>query len=103
SIKQQQSWTLFSRPWLLLFRFLGQSNTYFSEFDGLYTEKPHGYNTCSLILYFHRTIAAKYELSPVMISRWKAEFLERASMVFNAAEGNNHHGGRGFSRHTCTY
>ncbi|WP_430102679.1 IS3 family transposase [Paenibacillus validus] len=27
-------------------------------------------------------IAAKYELSPVMISRWKAEFLERASMVF---------------------
>jgi transposase len=27
-------------------------------------------------------IAAKYELSPVMISRWKAEFLSRASMVF---------------------
>ncbi|MCY9511153.1 IS3 family transposase, partial [Paenibacillus larvae] len=27
-------------------------------------------------------IAAKYELSPVMISRWKSEFLERASMVF---------------------
>lgn len=27
-------------------------------------------------------IAAKYELSPVMISRWKAEFLERSSMVF---------------------
>ena len=27
-------------------------------------------------------IAAKYELSPVMVSRWKAEFLERASMVF---------------------
>jgi putative transposase len=27
-------------------------------------------------------IAAKYELNPVMISRWKAEFLERASMVF---------------------
>ncbi|MCZ8521865.1 MULTISPECIES: IS3 family transposase [Paenibacillus] len=27
-------------------------------------------------------IAAKYELSPVMISRWKAEFLERASTVF---------------------
>jgi transposase len=27
-------------------------------------------------------IAAKYELSPVMISRWKAEFIERASMVF---------------------
>lgn len=28
-------------------------------------------------------IAAKYELSPVMISRWKAEFLERASTVFD--------------------
>ncbi len=27
-------------------------------------------------------IAAKYELNPVMISRWKAEFLARASMVF---------------------
>lgn len=27
-------------------------------------------------------LAAKYELSPVMISRWKAEFLERSSMVF---------------------
>lgn len=27
-------------------------------------------------------IAAKHELSPVMISRWKAEFLERASSVF---------------------
>ncbi|WP_397375773.1 IS3 family transposase [Paenibacillus sp. EPM92] len=27
-------------------------------------------------------IASKYELSPVMISRWKAEFLERASTVF---------------------
>lgn len=27
-------------------------------------------------------IAAKYELSPVMISRWKAEFMERASSVF---------------------
>ncbi|MEJ8548850.1 IS3 family transposase [Brevibacillus borstelensis] len=27
-------------------------------------------------------IAAKYELSPVMVSRWKAEFLERASLVF---------------------
>lgn len=27
-------------------------------------------------------IAAKYELSPVMLSRWKGEFLERASMVF---------------------
>jgi len=27
-------------------------------------------------------IAVKYELSPVMISRWKAEFLERASTVF---------------------
>ncbi len=27
-------------------------------------------------------IAAKYELSPVMVSRWKAEFLERSSMVF---------------------
>ena len=28
-------------------------------------------------------IAAKYELSPVMASRWKAEFLERASVVFD--------------------
>ncbi|MEK4381607.1 transposase [Aeribacillus sp. FSL K6-2848] len=27
-------------------------------------------------------IAAKYELSPVMVSRWKVEFLERSSMVF---------------------
>jgi transposase-like protein len=27
-------------------------------------------------------IASKYEVSPVMISRWKAEFMERASMVF---------------------
>ena len=27
-------------------------------------------------------IAAKHELSPVMLSRWKAEFLERASTVF---------------------
>jgi transposase len=27
-------------------------------------------------------IAGKYEVSPIMISRWKAEFLERASMVF---------------------
>jgi transposase len=27
-------------------------------------------------------IAANYKLNPVMISRWKAEFLERASMVF---------------------
>lgn len=27
-------------------------------------------------------IATKYELNPVIISRWKAEFLERASMVF---------------------
>lgn len=27
-------------------------------------------------------IATKHDVSPVMISRWKAEFLERASMVF---------------------
>jgi transposase len=27
-------------------------------------------------------IAAKYELSPVMISRWTSEFLESASSVF---------------------
>lgn len=27
-------------------------------------------------------IAMKYEISPVMLSRWKGEFLERASMVF---------------------
>jgi transposase-like protein len=27
-------------------------------------------------------LAAKYELNPVMINRWKSEFLERASMVF---------------------
>jgi putative transposase len=27
-------------------------------------------------------LAAKYDLNPVMISRWKAEFLERASDVF---------------------
>jgi putative transposase len=28
-------------------------------------------------------IAAKYEVSPVMVSRWKAEFMERASTVFD--------------------
>ncbi|TMV49569.1 hypothetical protein FE783_13800 [Paenibacillus mesophilus] len=28
-------------------------------------------------------IAAKYEMSPVMVSRWKAEFLNRASSVFD--------------------
>ncbi|PJI53063.1 hypothetical protein CTI14_33670 [Methylobacterium radiotolerans] len=27
-------------------------------------------------------IAGKYEISPVMLSRWKGEFLERSSMVF---------------------
>lgn len=27
-------------------------------------------------------LAVEYELNPVMISRWKSEFLERASMVF---------------------
>jgi transposase len=27
-------------------------------------------------------IASKHELNPIMISRWKAEFLERAPMVF---------------------
>lgn len=27
-------------------------------------------------------LAAEYDLNPVMISRWKSEFLERASMVF---------------------
>ena len=27
-------------------------------------------------------IAAKYEISPVVISRWKKEFLERAAEVF---------------------
>ena len=27
-------------------------------------------------------ISSKYKLSPVMISRWKSEFLERASTVF---------------------
>ncbi|WP_341539467.1 transposase [Tepidibacillus fermentans] len=27
-------------------------------------------------------IATKYELNQVMISRWKAEFLERASIVY---------------------
>lgn len=27
-------------------------------------------------------IASKYEISPVMISRWKSEFLSRASIVF---------------------
>jgi putative transposase len=32
-------------------------------------------------------IASKYELSPVMIGRWKAEFLERASMVFEKKTG----------------
>lgn len=31
-------------------------------------------------------IAAKYELNPVMISRWKAEFLERSSMVFEKGQ-----------------
>ncbi|MFD0676199.1 MULTISPECIES: transposase [unclassified Paenibacillus] len=32
-------------------------------------------------------IAAKYEMSPVMVSRWKAEFLERASLVFEKKIG----------------
>ncbi|MGQ5394557.1 transposase [Paenibacillus sp. M.A.Huq-84] len=32
-------------------------------------------------------IAAKYEMSPVMVSRWKAEFLERASLVFEKKTG----------------
>jgi transposase-like protein len=27
-------------------------------------------------------IAAKYEISPVVVSRWKKEFLERASEIF---------------------
>ena len=27
-------------------------------------------------------LAAKYQISPVVISRWKAEFVERASEVF---------------------
>ena len=27
-------------------------------------------------------LAAKYQISPVVIGRWKAEFLENASMVF---------------------
>jgi putative transposase len=30
-------------------------------------------------------IAGKHQLSPVMISRWKAEFLERAPLVFGQA------------------
>lgn len=30
-------------------------------------------------------IASKYELNPVMISRWKAEFVERAPLVFGQA------------------
>lgn len=29
-------------------------------------------------------LAAKYELSPVMISRWKSEFLANASAAFDA-------------------
>lgn len=33
-------------------------------------------------------IAAKYEMSPVMISRWKAEFLDRASTVFEKKIGD---------------
>lgn len=33
-------------------------------------------------------IAAKYEMSPVMISRWKAEFLARASTVFEKKTGD---------------
>lgn len=32
-------------------------------------------------------IASKYELSPVMISRWKAEFISRASTVFEKGTG----------------
>lgn len=32
-------------------------------------------------------IAAKYEVSPVMVSRWKAEFMERASSVFDKKTG----------------
>jgi hypothetical protein len=48
---QQQSRTLFSRPWLLLFYFNGQSNTYISEPEGFAFRKPRGFNTSSLILY----------------------------------------------------
>lgn len=32
-------------------------------------------------------IAAKYEISPVMLSRWKAEFIERAPSVFEKKSG----------------
>jgi len=33
-------------------------------------------------------IAAKYDLNPVMVSRWKTEFLERASDVFKRGASN---------------
>jgi transposase len=32
-------------------------------------------------------IAVKYEVSPVMISRWKSEFMERVSTVFDKKTG----------------
>ncbi len=33
-------------------------------------------------------IAAEHQISPQMVSKWKAEFLERASMVFEKGTGN---------------
>jgi hypothetical protein len=39
SMKQRQSRTLFSRPWLSLFHFLGQSKTYFIESGGMTIRK----------------------------------------------------------------
>lgn len=33
-------------------------------------------------------IAAEHQISPQMVSKWKAEFLERAPMVFEKGTGN---------------
>ncbi len=35
-----------------------------------------------------RELAAKYEVSPVQVSQWKKEFMERASSLFERPDGS---------------